>query len=71
MAKAKLIDTVDPSKIIVTNKEEGAIPFFIIDDRYGVAVNQYSYMLVVKKNAYRTITSDNEEEYVAAKETKP
>ena len=64
MAKAKLIDTVDPSKVIVTDKEEGAIPFFVIDDKYGVAVNQYSYMLVVRKDAYRTVTSDNGEEYV-------
>ena len=64
MAKAKLIDTVDPSKVIVTDKEEGAIPFFVIDDKYGVAVNQYSYMLVVRNDAYRTVTSDNGEEYV-------
>lgn len=66
MAKGKksLVETTDPDKIIETDKEEGQIPFFIIDDEYGIAADNLCYMLVYAKKAGRTLTDGNVETYI-------
>ena len=66
MAKGKksLIETTNPDKIIETDKEEGQIPFFLIDDEYGIAADNLCYMLVNAKKAARTLSDDNVETYI-------
>lgn len=66
MAKGKkpLIETTDPDKIVETDKEEGQIPFFIIDDEYGIAADNLCYMLVNAKKAGRTLSDGNVETYI-------
>lgn len=46
-------------KIIETENEEGTIPFFIIDDEFGIACDQYCYMLCRKKRANKTVKDEN------------
>lgn len=66
MAKGKksLFETTDPSNIIETDKEEGQIPFFIIDEEYGIAADNMCYMLVIAKKAGRTIEDNKVETYI-------
>ena len=66
MAKGKesLLETTPKDKIVVTDKEEGSIPFFEFDDEYGIAVDQFQYILVQKKISGRTVTDENGNEYV-------
>lgn len=42
-----------------TDIEEGTLPFFLIDDEYGIACDQYCYMLCKKKRANRTIKDED------------
>lgn len=46
-------------KIIETEDEDGTIPFFLIDDEFGIACDQYCYMLCRKKRANRTVKDEN------------
>lgn len=46
-------------KVIETENEEGTIPFFIIDDEFGIACDQYCYMLCRKKRANKTVKDEN------------
>jgi hypothetical protein len=59
MAKGKksLLETTD-LPIIATDKEEGQIPYFIIDDKYGVSCDERCEMLCRKKKASRTIKDE-------------
>lgn len=45
-------------KVIETNKEEGVMPFFMIEDVYGVAVDERQYMLCKKKSAKKIVKDD-------------
>lgn len=45
--------------LVETELEEGQIPFFLIDEEYGVNCDQYCYMLVKKKRATRTIKDED------------
>ena len=53
MAKETLASTVDPSDIIDLG-EEVNIPNYLIDETYGVLLDEYSSTLVERKIAYRT-----------------
>lgn len=44
--------------VINTDEETGTIPFFLIDETYGVACDQYGYMLCKKKSANKTIKDE-------------
>ena len=57
MPRKTLADTELPIK--ETDIEEGALPFFLIDDEYGIACDQYCYMLCKKKRANRTIKDED------------
>lgn len=45
--------------IIETENEEGTIPFFLIDDEFGIACDQYTYMLCRKKRSNKTVKDEN------------
>lgn len=57
MPRKTLADTELPIK--ETDIEEGTLPFFLIDDEYGIACDQYCYMLCKKKRANRTIKDED------------
>ena len=57
MPRKTLADTELP--IEETDIEEGTLPFFLIDDEYGIACDQYCYMLCKKKRANRTIKDED------------
>lgn len=61
MAKGKqsLKETLSPEKIIKTDEEVGSIPFWLINDTYGVAVDAYEYSLVEKKEMTRSVKDDS------------
>ena len=44
--------------IIDTDDEAGNIPFFLIDEEFGISCDQYGYMLCRKKRANRTIKNE-------------
>jgi hypothetical protein len=64
MAKGKqsLAEQAKPEDIIQTNEEVGSIPFFIIDDEYGVSGGYGDYSLVIKKQASRSGKEENGED---------
>ena len=39
--------------------EEGYIPFFLIEDDYGIAADEYCYMLCQRKKMNRTVKDEN------------
>ena len=45
--------------IIPTDKEEGQIPYFILDDEWGISCDERQEILVRKKSANRTIKDEN------------
>lgn len=55
----KIIADETELKIIETENEEGTIPFFIIDDEFGIACDQYCYMLCRKKRANKTVKDED------------
>ena len=55
--RKKAEDTELP--IITTEEESGTTPFFLIDDEFGIACDQYSYMLCRKKRATRTVKDED------------
>lgn len=59
--KKSLLETTD-LPIITTDKEGGQIPYFIIDDEWGIACDERNEILVKKKIASRTIKNENGEE---------
>lgn len=63
MAKGKksLLETTD-LPIIVTDIEEGQVPYFIIDDEWGISCDERQEILVRKKIASRTIKDENDNE---------
>lgn len=54
---------IPESDIIQTDEESGSIPFFLIDDEYGISGNYRDYSLVVKKRTTRAATIDDCEDY--------
>jgi hypothetical protein len=60
MAKGKqsLAETIDPSKIVDTGEEGGDIPFFLIDNTYGVSADKYGFNLVERKKMTRAVKDD-------------
>ena len=60
MAKGKqsLKEKLGEDLITQTDEESGNIPFFLIDDNYGVAVNPMEYLLVERKEKTRSIKDD-------------
>lgn len=65
--KKALSETSD-LEIIKSDKEEGNIPYFLIDDDYGIACDERQEILVHKRIANRTVkNSDKEyiEQYVS------
>ena len=60
--KQSLLETTDSRDIIETDEEVGSIPYFIIDEEYGVACDNLCYILVVKKIACRRGKEDNDED---------
>lgn len=61
MAKGRakqLLENTD-LPLIETDDEEGTIPFFIIDDNYGIAVDNYCYQLCKKSKANKTVKGEN------------
>lgn len=57
MPRKTLVNTELP--IEETDIEEGTLPFFLIDDEYGIACDQYCYMLCKKKRANRTVKDED------------
>lgn len=43
-----------------TDIEEGNIPFFLIDDEYGVTADNYCYMLCYKKKMNRSVKNEDD-----------
>ena len=62
MARGRIVDIL-ADKIIISDEETGSLPFFLIDDDYGISGNMYDYALVVKKKANRAATKDDCENY--------
>ena len=62
MAKGRvsLLESTD-LPVIETEIEEGTLPFFLIEDDYGVAADKYCYMLCERKKASRTIKNEKGE----------
>jgi hypothetical protein len=62
MAKGRvsLLESTD-LPVIETEIEEGTLPFFLIEDDYGIAADKYCYMLCERKKASRTIKNENGE----------
>ena len=58
--KKALSETSD-LEIIKSDKEEGNIPYFLIDDDYGIACDERQEILVRKRIANRTIKDVNKE----------
>jgi hypothetical protein len=60
MAKGKqsLIETIDQSKIIDTKEEAGDIPFWLIDENYGVSADKYGFNLVERKKMTRAVKNE-------------
>ena len=56
--KKSLLETTD-LPIIPTDKEEGQIPYFILDDEWGISCDERQEILVHKKSANRTIKDEN------------
>ena len=56
--KRNLLETTD-LPIIPTDKEEGQIPYFILDDEWGISCDERQEILVHKKSANRTIKDEN------------
>ena len=56
--KKSLIETTN-LPIEKTDKEEGQIPYFIIDDEWGVSCDDRNEILVHKRLANRTIKDEN------------
>lgn len=56
--KKSLIETTN-LPIEKTDKEEGQIPYFIIDDEWGVSCDERNEILVHKRLANRTIKDEN------------
>lgn len=56
--KKSLLETSD-LPIITTDKDEGQIPYFIIDDEWGIACDERNEILVHKKVANRTIKNES------------
>lgn len=56
MAKGKPMNK--ELKIKETKIEEGCLPYFIIDEEYGIACDERQEMLCFKKRANRTIKND-------------
>lgn len=63
MAKS-IVEQNPDLKVVETNIDEGAIPFCLIDDEYGISCDEYCYSLVRKKRANRKITNDEGEEVI-------
>ena len=55
MIRKNLLENIEPEKIIDEGREEGQIPFFVIDEEYGVAVNDLCYMVVCAKKRNKTV----------------
>jgi len=55
--KRNLLETTD-LPIIETTIEEGTIPYFIIDDKYGIACDDKCEMICRKKKSNRTIKDE-------------
>lgn len=60
--KLSLLDTTPPEDIIYTDEEAGIMPFFLIEDDWGIACDQYCYKLVNKKQASKTGKEENGED---------
>lgn len=60
--KQSLVETTAPENIIETQEEVGSIPFFDIDESYGVSGCYADMALVVKKNASKTGKEENGED---------
>ena len=56
--KQSLKDKLNESLIIKTDEEIGDIPFWLIDENYGVSVDKYGYSLVEKKEMTRGVKDD-------------
>ena len=56
--KQSLKETLDPSLITKTDIEEGDIPFFLIENGYGVSVDKYGYNLVERKEMTRSVKDE-------------
>jgi hypothetical protein len=51
--KQSLAELAAPEDVIETNEVTGSIPFFLIDDEYGISAGYGDYSLVIKKKASR------------------
>lgn len=60
--KLSLLETTAPEDIIYTNEEVGSVPFFNIDEEYGISGCPCDYALVIKKVANRTGKEENGED---------
>lgn len=62
--KKSLLETTD-LPIVETDKEEGQLPYFLIDDDWGIACDERNEILVRKRIASRTVVNDDtNEKYV-------
>jgi len=61
--KKSLIETSD-LPIVEKEEEEGSIPYFIIDDEYGISCSDLCEILVKKRKASRTVSEDNKPHHI-------
>lgn len=59
--KKSLVETTD-LPIVETDNEEGSLPFFLIEDDYGIACDVNSYSLVQRKRSNKTVKDENGKE---------
>lgn len=60
--KRSLLETTN-LPIVETNIEEGVSPYFLIDDKYGIACDERQEMLCRKKKSSRTIKDEYGQPY--------
>lgn len=60
--KQSLAELTAPENIIETNEEVGSVPFYLIDDNYGISGCYADYALVIKKRANKTGKEENGED---------
>ena len=65
--KPSMAANVDKEDIITTNENTGSVPFYLIDDEWGIAADEYCYALCRGKIAHKKDIVDGKEVIVSYK----
>lgn len=65
--KPSMAANVDKEDIITTNENTGSVPFYLIDDEWGIAADEYCYALCRGKTAHKKDIVDGKEVIVSYK----